>query len=76
MKNETLANGYSTLINNFISPAGLVTLTFTSPEIFLLALKIDEIKCARYGNNFYLLINNLFQILIYYKLPFMILHKK
>ena len=28
----------STLRKNFISPAGLVTETFTSPEIFLLAL--------------------------------------
>ena len=28
----------STLRKNFISPAGLVTGTFTSPEIFLLAL--------------------------------------
>ena len=28
----------STLRKNFISPSGLVTVTFTSPEIFLLAL--------------------------------------
>ena len=28
----------STLRKNFISPAGLVSETFTSPEIFLLAL--------------------------------------
>ena len=28
----------STLRKNFISPAGLVTETFTSPEIFMLAL--------------------------------------
>ena len=35
-----------------MSPAGLVTLTFTSPEIFFFALKVDDIKCVRYANNF------------------------
>ena len=34
----------STLRKNFISPAGLVTITFTSPEMFLLALKIDDMN--------------------------------
>ena len=28
----------------------LVTITFTSPEIFLLAVKIDNIKCTRIVN--------------------------
>ena len=47
----------STLRKNFTSPAGLVTVTFTSPEIFLLALKIDDIKWAWYPNNFSFNIN-------------------
>ena len=34
----------STLTKKFISHAGLVTSTFTSPEILLLALKIDDIR--------------------------------
>ena len=35
---QNLSYQGSTLRKNFISPAGLVTETFTSPEIFLLAL--------------------------------------
>ena len=34
----------STLRKNFISLAGLVTIAFTSPEILLLALKIDDMN--------------------------------
>ena len=49
----------STSRKNFVNPAGLVTITFTSPEIFLLALKIDDIKCVRYANSFN---NRYFQI--------------
>ena len=37
-RQETNRQQGSTLRKNFISPAGLVTETFTSPEIFLLAL--------------------------------------
>ena len=35
---ERILQQGSTLRKNFINPAGLVTETFTSPEIFLLAL--------------------------------------
>ena len=38
LKYNPLGHQGSTLRKNFISPAGLVTVTFTSPEIFLLAL--------------------------------------
>ena len=40
----------STLRKNFIGPAGLVTITFTSPEVFLLALKIDANFCFNINN--------------------------
>ena len=43
----------STLRTKFISPAGLVTITFTSLEMFLLALKIDDINVQYFFSRWY-----------------------